>query len=447
MPFINYLYLFPAKFMDGIVTDIAIIGAGAAGLLAAEELAKAGKKVVILEARNRIGGRIHSFYPQGISFPLEAGAEFIHGPLPLTGRLLQEGCIVRLPVAGDMVTVKQGRWQPEPEFMKHWETLTDRLRREKEEMTIAGFLQKYFHADHYRDLRESVRRFAEGYDGADINLASIGAVREEWLQEENAQYRVQGGYQTLMAYLEEQALTKGAIIRTSCAVKEIRWEKDKVRVLSAGGVETTARKLLVTIPIRLLQEIADGTGMIRFFPSLSGTLRHAHGIGCGAVIKVLLLFREAFWAKQRPEPGFILSDEKIPTWWTSFPAASAVLTGWLGGPDAAASDGAGEETLLQTAMGSLASIFHRAPEALQEQLLKGYVFNWCKDPFAKMAYSYDMLETKAARRVLNEPVADTIYFAGEALYEGPAPGTVEAALVSGQMAARKMLAAFAQLKT
>src|SRR5660398_137980 len=73
--------------------DVIIIGGGASGLAAGKEISKAGKKVCVLEARNRLGGRIHTLNVPGFSTHIEAGAEFVHGDMPVTKSLLKEGGI------------------------------------------------------------------------------------------------------------------------------------------------------------------------------------------------------------------------------------------------------------------------------------------------------------------------------------------------------------------
>ena len=82
--------------------DVLVIGAGAAGLMAAWELVQAGKRTAVIEARNRIGGRIHTIYDKKFSLPIEAGAEFVHGDLPITKLLLGKAGIAYPRVEGDI---------------------------------------------------------------------------------------------------------------------------------------------------------------------------------------------------------------------------------------------------------------------------------------------------------------------------------------------------------
>src|ERR1700754_1607011 len=106
---------------------ILIVGAGAAGLMAARELSAAGHAVTILEADNRIGGRMQTLTGTGFSKPIEAGAEFIHGKLPLTLQLLDEAGIKYAPIEGKMLRIQNGKWIAQEEFTVGWDELMEHL--------------------------------------------------------------------------------------------------------------------------------------------------------------------------------------------------------------------------------------------------------------------------------------------------------------------------------
>src|ERR1700760_2602377 len=146
-----------------VKTDVIIIGAGAAGLMAAYKLSEAYKNIIVLEARDRIGGRIHTISNNSGSENVELGAEFIHGDLPVTLNLLKEAKIAYSPAGGDMVHYKDGRFTKDDHFIEGWDLLIQKLNELKEDITLYDFLQQYFNEDKYEVLRKSVIRFVSGY--------------------------------------------------------------------------------------------------------------------------------------------------------------------------------------------------------------------------------------------------------------------------------------------
>ncbi|MDF2192334.1 NAD(P)/FAD-dependent oxidoreductase [Paraflavitalea sp. CAU 1676] len=418
-----------------MATSVLIIGAGAAGLMAARELSARGHAVTILEARHRAGGRMHTLQPLGYSIPIETGAEFIHGKLPITLQLLEEAGIIYTPVGGRMVEVEKGRWQRQHNFVDGWDTLMERLQDVKEDITVREFLNRYFAADRYEALRRSVKRFAEGYDGADIDRASVLSLREEWEQEdEEEQYHIMGGYEKLTDYLLTQCVRQRCLLYFNTPVQEIRWQQGTVEAVASDGRVFMANKVILTLPLGLWQQESSS---IRFLPAIKDQMEAFRQIGFSPVIKASLEFKQAFWLEYEKELGFVFSEEIFPTWWTQHPHPAPLLTGWINGPQAISFTQTSPEKMLQYALYSLAGIFGLPLIFLEQQLVAWQITDWGTDPWARGGYSWDTLTSKAARQLLQQPVANTLYFAGEALYEGASPGTVEAALASGLAAARR----------
>ena len=125
-------------------TEIIIIGAGATGLMAARELAKAGKKVIILEARERIGGRIWPLKEEEFGFQVQAGAEFVHGPAPVTKDIIKDAGLTYVPIEeGERWNNYTGELTKEDELFDK-KVLREKLKELKENIPIAIFFDKYF---------------------------------------------------------------------------------------------------------------------------------------------------------------------------------------------------------------------------------------------------------------------------------------------------------------
>jgi monoamine oxidase len=411
---------------------VLIIGAGAAGLMAAKELAD-HFDVTVLEARDRIGGRIHNV-ENNASLLVEAGAEFIHGDLPITLSLLKEAGIEYHKVEGKVYRKTGDQLEEQKEFIEHWDVLLKKMKSLPNDMIMADFLLTYFPGDKYQKLRLHAKAFAEGFDIADIQQASTKALYKEWevaADEEN--YRIAGGYGALIEFLQDQCLQKNCRIITGQVVKQVDWEHGQVTVYTSETHRYFAEKLIITVPLGMILKTA-APASLNFAPPIDEHLSHTREIGFGAVIKVILQFDKRLW---KQDAGFILSDEVFPTWWTQLPDTKPVITGWVGGPNAERLSNESDEVLLAIAVKSFSNIIGIPELEVKSHLENSFVFNWQNDEYALGAYSYSRPSTEMARTALQIPVEDTIYFAGEAFGED-SNGTVEAALSSGKKVAAEV---------
>jgi monoamine oxidase len=413
--------------------DCIIIGAGATGLYAASKLTAARKNVLLLEARDRIGGRIYTIADTNFSRSIEAGAEFIHGDVPITLSLLKEANISFHKMMGEMFQVENGSLKDSDLFNRDWPQIIDKLHQLKVDISFEEFLQRYFPGND--QLHQNIKKFVEGYNAADSDKVSSFALREEWsAEEEPTQNRPENGYGPLMKHLLNAALQNHLVLRLNEEVKQIEWSGDQVTVKSSTAIHT-ASKVLITVPIGVLQ--ADN---IEFVPAIPKYSLAAKQIGFGPVIKVVIELSDGFWKKyvhkRFPSFKFIFSDADIPTWWSQEPSDAPIITGWLGGPGVHLLE---KENFHALALQSLCYVFNVKLNEIQASLKAIYIHDWLKDLFSMGAYSYDMLESPGAKKILNEPISRKIYFAGEACYSGPHTGTVEAAFQSAQDAVEKIL--------
>ncbi|MGX4802002.1 flavin monoamine oxidase family protein [Bradyrhizobium guangdongense] len=413
--------------MSDTPEHIVIVGAGAAGLMAARALARAGKRVTILEARDRCGGRIHPLSAAEFGYPADAGAEFVHGEAPVTRALAREAGLMVRTIGGAQWSFDGTTFSRENPRDPHDAALHAAVKDLTDDLTVADFLRRHFAGPDHARLRHAVERVVEGYDAADPERASTLALRDEWMNEgHQAQARIDGGYGALIDFLTAACRESGVAIHLGAVVTAIEENGSKAVVRCAGGALQICDRVILTVPLPLLREIALPA-------AVRAKAAAADDIGFGSVIKILLRFTRPWWRERREDFSdmlFLLSDETIPVWWTRYPDQHPVLTGWFGGPRTAELSHLEPQGLIDAGISSLAAIFSIPREEIARGVMAAAATNWAHEPFARGAYSWATPRTRAAQQRLAR--ADgLVLLSGEALYRGRDMGTVEAALSSG----------------
>lgn len=414
------------------------MGAGASGLMAAWELAAAGRKTLVLEARERVGGRIHSLYTDHL---LEAGAEFVHGDLPITNELIQHDHLKLKEVKGSIWQKKAGRLCEQEDFIEDYSVLEKKFKALNKDISVEKFFRQYLAGEEYEQLRFTLKNYVEGYYAGTIEEASALALCKELTESSDEQYRIAQGYQAIADFLHRDCLEKGCFVSLNSIVEHIEWERNHVLVHCAGGDVYAAEKIIITVPLGVIR--AD---TIRFTPALTEKIHTAKALGHGPVIKLILQFSNPFWkAKGVTEQNdlsdlsFLFSSERVPTWWTQHPDSSALITGWIAGPHAEKMKHDSNELITMKAIYSLCDIFKLEPAALHKELLAAHIFNWAMEPYTLGGYSFQVVNGTSLISEMLQPIQHTIYFAGEGMVDGPEIGTVEGALRSGRDCARSIL--------
>jgi monoamine oxidase len=418
--------------------DVLVIGAGMAGLAAARALAEAGLTVLVLEAQDRVGGRIFTRHVGDEA--IELGAEFIHGRPPELWALIDEAGLETYERDGAQVCFEDGALKDcGGEMDEVFEPLEKLKDFDGPDVSFAEYLDRERVPD---DERGRMIGYVEGFNAADhreVSAASLGAQQKaEDANEGDRIYRLRGGYDQLPQYLAQRIVEHGGRVMTGTPVSEIRWEGGRVEAITDAG-SFRAPRAIVTLPLSVLQR-----GVV-FSPKPEMLLEAAGQLRMGQVRRFTLLFRERFWERLPPQPAlkelsFLFAfSEMPPVWWTPHPEASHSITGWVGGPRSAMLAEMDAEALGDKACTTLARIFGLAESRVRELLQGCYTHDWQADRFAMGAYSYVATGGLNASRQMTVPVAETLFFGGEHTDVTGHWGTVHAAMRSGLRAAAQVL--------
>jgi monoamine oxidase len=415
--------------------ETLIIGAGAAGLAAARAMHDAGHGVVVMEARDRVGGRAWTSYDLA-PHPVELGAEFMHGENIVTWQYLERYGLH----ANDQLTVINVRGWSNGRLAENNDFLSSTAMRialnthaaahdAPAGSTLLDAARAWAAANELSASEDDWRvwtSYARQYYAADPD--EIGA--PEFVEPtfpgdgQRLMYRVVEGYSTLMEHLAE-----GLDVRLSTPVRRLEWSRDGVRAICDGG-SCEAARAIVTLPLAVLQQ-----GDVVFDPPLPEEKRRAiDGLGAGANGKVILRFDERVWPD---DLTFLLSGDDTQLWWRPGRCRedeAPIITAFFGGSSVARFRALGDDAPL-AALRSLEQIFG---EKLESHLQATRFVDWPADPYAKMSYSYIPPGGSGLRAKLGESIDGVLFFAGEAA-NPVRPACVHGAIESGVAAARAIL--------
>lgn len=434
---------------------IIVIGAGVAGLAAARDLVRAGEEVRVLEARDRIGGRILTERSASSRLPIELGAEFLHGEAKEVAEVAREAGVLLCDVRGDRWRVDGKRLTNVDDFWGDVEAVLGKLRNDREpDRSFQDFLDSGPGGPKLARARALAREYVAGFHAADPALISERALADGGAPEEPAEERtarVLDGYDAVPRWLAREL---DGTIETGIVVRAVRWRRGAVTVDAVerqGGKPRRyeGRALVVTVPLGVLIA-SGGDGAITFDPEPRSHLLAARKLAMGDARRIILAFDEPIWeqvSKSRLPKGAEISmmsflhgdDPSFPVWWTMMPVRAPLLVGWAGGLRATSMIGSSLEELVERAAGALARSFGMTKRHVAGAITRAWSYDWGNDPFARGAYSYSMVGGSDAAKTLSRAVEDTLLFAGEACDAGGRNGTVHGAIASGVRAAKQIV--------
>lgn len=431
--------------------DVIVIGAGAAGLAAARRLSARRLRVSVIEARDRIGGRVLWTDGSDGREIVELGAEFIHGRAPETMALLRRSGGSAVEIDGDSWTFSgDSVLKRDADDFRSATDIFEGVRDLTADESVDRYLRR-FESDPTAAARIPLARaFVEGFDAADPAIAGVFGIADELRSGvDYATHRPSQGYGPLFGRLRDECVAAGVALEFSAVVRRVVWRAGEVVVVAnVGGAmrEFVGKAAVVTLPVGVLRA-AEERSRVDFDPQLPLRSRDAfENIEMGHVTKVALRFRSPFW--ELVEGGrcegasfFRCPSGDFPAYWTQRPLPGASIIAWAGGTKAIRLNGLPSDELVERAFAGFARLFGDAAFA-RSALIDGVVHDWSTDPFAQGAYSYLVVGGSGARAALGAPVEKTLFFAGEATSTDGQGGTVNGAIASGERAAREVVEAF-----
>lgn len=414
---------------------VAVVGAGVAGLAAAQELRARGHRVTVLEARSRLGGRVWTH--RGLGAPVDLGAAWIQGargnplvrlaaeagaetsPTDYADRALYDLAAGPLAAeeaarAGALFDELEAAWAAAAGSLGAGASLGDAFAR-----SLAG-----------ERLAPRERRAVDWYRatlvaaaGAELEELSLRGNDDEGYGGGDLLWR--GGADALVEHL-----ARGLRVECGRPVRRVAHGPEGVRLATPQG-EVRADAAVLTLPLGVLR-----AGSVRFDPPLPKAQRAAIGrLRMGVLDKLALRYPRVFWPRERTFLGVIGGESVGAGVFRNLARGGGppLLVALCGGAVARAGEELEDEALVGRVHGVVARLFPGAPEP------DGFLrTRWAADPYARGAYSHVPVGARREDRgELARPVGGRLFFAGEATHTGH-PGTVHGALLSGVREARRV---------
>jgi monoamine oxidase len=403
---------------------VLVIGGGVSGLVAAKGLAEKGCQVSLLEAKDRLGGRIFTKEIEGTL--VELGAEFVHGESKAMQEILREASLEVIDVSAKNRLVKNGQIKD----VDLWERVGDvigKIDPRERDVAFGQWLEKMnFDAE----SKPMALAFVEGFNASDARvIGSHALLRAEYESEQSGgekQARIRKGYAALVQALKDSAAQRGVEIALGARVKLVKWKPGAVTIECEDGRAIEGEAAVVTLPLGVLK-----SGRVGFEPSLTHKVDAIEQLKFGNVAKLVFVFRNRWWKHAELEGDFGFAhafEESIPTWWSD--SRGSVLVGWAAGPKGEAMLNMTGTQLKNRGLEVMGRVFRREVPEIEAELIAYDHCDWRADSDIGGAYSYIPVDGLDLPKALAAPVEDTLFFAGEATAMDAQMGTVSGAIES-----------------
>lgn len=414
--------------------DTVVIGAGMAGVTAARALAAGGARVVVIEAGDRVGGRVRTIRDFA-GTAVEAGAEFVHGTAAATWGDVRAAGLATQPVPYRYTWAHlsgRTRWLPlhlaRPAVWPSFDILWALGRHRGDDMSSAAFVAAKGYRGPARELAGLTLTAHLPGSLDEVGIAGLAADGVLHL-EGGLNSRVIDGYDLLPHHI-----ATGLDIRHGRRVRTVTWDSDGVEITTTEGESFAGRTAITTLPHGVL-----ASGTVGFDPALPSTKVDAISrITTGPVAKVLLSFSDAFWPSRLTQ--LICGTGPVTLYWSTSYGTDGppVLIAYATGPRARALSAAGPDVAPEVVLDDLGRLFPRARP--RRSLQSARFVDWLTDPNAYGGYTFLPPGATGARNDLAAPDTGALIWAGSATQWQPVADTVEAAYLSGLRAAREVSA-------
>jgi len=414
-------------------SDVVVLGAGVAGLSAALPLARTGARVTLLDAAERVGGRLFSLNSGGPGAPVELGAEFVHGEPEELIALVREAGLELERVPDEHYELVNGVARPAEALSGVLELLESApAEPDASALELSQSLGLDAEAAHW------FAQFVEGFHAAPLDRVNACSILRQTRGSESQQ-RVVGGYGRLVEYLRAELERLGASFVMRAEARSVEVRRGHVSVVTPGLPVHEAEACIVALPLGVLRA-PPAMGGVAWQPRPEWLAALVDRFEMGHVWRVTVSLREpvAPW-KDLPGGAFVHAlDASFPTWWSRPSPGESQLVAWCGGPKTARF--ARGTDAQEGALATLAELSQLTPAKLSALVTDVRVHDFINDPLVRGAYPYELVGGEDGPDL--GPVAGSpqLLFAGDFL-DADELGTVGAAVKSGTAAARVLLGA------